>query len=71
MHLTCTMFLIYCFDVSKSYNDFSFQKNHIVKTKIIKTTEKEPYKWIGGDDGSVLHYILGTKHVNCTSALLR
>ena len=29
MHVTCYMFLILCFDFSKSYNDFSFQKVHL------------------------------------------
>ena len=43
MYLTCTMFLMHCFDFSSSYNDISFQKVHLFKTKIIKTVEKEPY----------------------------
>ena len=34
------MFVILCIDSSKSYNDFSFQKVHLFKTKIIKTDEK-------------------------------
>ena len=29
MHVTCYMFLILCFDFSKSNNDFSFQKVHL------------------------------------------
>ena len=37
------MFLMHCFDFSKSNNDFSFQKVHFLKIKIIKTAEKEPY----------------------------
>ena len=43
MYLTCNMFLMHCFDFSKSNNDFSFQKDLFLKTKIIKTAEKEPY----------------------------
>ena len=42
MSVTCYMFLMHCYDFSKSYNDFSFQKVHLFKTKIIKTAEKEP-----------------------------
>ena len=41
MSVTCYMFVILCFfDSSKSYYDFSFQKVHLFKTKIIKTAEK-------------------------------
>ena len=43
MYVTCNMFLMHCFDFSKSNNDFSFQKVHFLKIKIIKTAEKEPY----------------------------
>ena len=43
MYVTCNMYLMHCFDLSKSNNDFSFQKVHIFKTKNIKTAEKEPY----------------------------
>ena len=48
MYLTRTMFLMHCFDFSKSINDFSFQKVNISKTnkkkqKNIKTAENEPY----------------------------
>ena len=43
MFVTCYMFLMKCFDFSKSNNDFSFQKVHFFKTKIIKTAGKEPY----------------------------
>ena len=43
MHVTCNMFLMHCFGFSESYIDFSFKKVHLFKTKIIKTTEKEPY----------------------------
>ena len=43
MYVTCYMFLMHCFDFSKSNNDFSFQKVHFFKTNIIKTAEKEPY----------------------------
>ena len=42
MSLTCYMFVIFSIDSSKSYNDFSFQKVHLFKTKIIMTAEKEP-----------------------------
>ena len=42
MSVTCYMFMILCFDSSKSYNDFSFQKVQLFKTKIIKTAEIEP-----------------------------
>ena len=51
--------LIRCFDFSKSYNDFSFQKVPLLNTKTIKTAEKESNKWIGVMVGAVLHYILG------------
>ena len=43
MYVTCNIFLMHCFDFSKSNNLFSFQKVHFLKTKIIKTAEKEPY----------------------------
>ena len=43
IYVTCNMFMMHCFDFSKSNNDFSFQKVHFLKTKIIKTAEKEPY----------------------------
>ena len=43
MYVTCYMFLVHCFDFNKSNNNFSFQKVHFFKTKIIKTAEKEPY----------------------------
>ena len=42
MSVTCYMFVILSIDFSKSYNDFSFQKVHLYKTKIIMTAEKEP-----------------------------
>ena len=42
MSVTCYMFVILCIDFSKSYSDFSFQKVHLYKTKIIMTAEKEP-----------------------------
>ena len=35
MYLTLNMFLMHCFDFSKSYNDFSFQNVHLFKTKIV------------------------------------
>ena len=40
--VTCYMCVILYIDSSKSYNDFSFQKVHLYKTKIIMTAEKEP-----------------------------
>ena len=43
MYVTCNMFLMHCFDFSKSNNVLSFQKVLFLKTKIIKTAEKEPY----------------------------
>ena len=43
MYVTCNMFFMHCLDFSKSNNDFSFQKVHFFKTKIMKTAEKEPY----------------------------
>ena len=46
MSVTCYMFVILCIDSSKSYNDFSFQKVYLYKTKIIMTAEKEPNKWV-------------------------
>ena len=42
MSVTCYMFMILSIDSSKSNNDFSFQKVHLYKTKIIMTAEKEP-----------------------------
>ena len=42
MSVTCYMFVIFSIDSSKSYNDFSFQKVHLYKTKIIMTAVKEP-----------------------------
>ena len=41
MSVTCYMFVILCIDSSKSYNDFSFQKVHLYKAKIIMPAEKE------------------------------
>ena len=43
MYVTCNMFLMHCFDFSKSNNYFSFQKVYFLKIKIIKNAEKEPY----------------------------
>ena len=42
MSVTCYMFVILSIDFIESYNDFSFQKVHLYKTKIIMTAEKEP-----------------------------
>ena len=30
MYVTCNVFLMYCFDFNKSYNDFSFLKTHFL-----------------------------------------
>ena len=49
MYVTCNVFLMHCFDFSKSNKDFSFQKVQHFKTKIIKTAEKEPYKQVWRD----------------------
>ena len=35
MYVVCYMFLILLFDFNKSYNDFSFRKVNLFKTKII------------------------------------
>ena len=48
MYVTCFMFLILCFDFSKSFNDFSFQKVQFFKIEIIKTAEKESNNWVEG-----------------------
>ena len=53
MYVTCNMFLMHCFDFSKSNNDLSFQKVHFFKTKIIKTAEKEPYYSRGARDSKI------------------
>ena len=50
IYVTCNMFLMHCFDFSKSNNDFSFQKVHFFKTKIIKTAEKRALL-VGRGDG--------------------
>ena len=42
LSVTCYMCVILCIDSTKSFNDFSFQKVHLYKTKIIMTAEKEP-----------------------------
>ena len=42
MSVTSYMFVILCIDSSNSFNDFSFQKVYLYKTKIIMTAEKEP-----------------------------
>ena len=43
IYVTCNMFLMHCFDFSKSYHDFSFEKVHLFKTKIINNAKTEPY----------------------------
>ena len=40
MSVTCYMCMILCIDSSKSFNEFSFQKDHLYKTKIIMTAER-------------------------------
>ena len=50
MYVTCKMFLMHCFDFSKSNNDLSFQKVHYLKTKIIKAAEKRALL-VGRGDG--------------------
>ena len=65
LSVTCYMFVILCIDSSKSYNDFSFQKVHLYKTKIIMTAEKEPNKWLA----QFCTTFWDVKHVSCNSAL--
>ena len=48
VYVTCVMFLILCFDFSKSYNDFSFQKVHLFQIEINNTAEKESNNWVEG-----------------------
>ena len=36
MYMTSYMFLMNCFDISKSNNDFSFQKVHFFKPKSLR-----------------------------------
>ena len=41
MNVTYNMFLMHCFDFSKSYNDFGFHKVHLYETKSFKTAQLE------------------------------
>ena len=43
MYVTCNMFLVHCFDFSKSNNDFSFQKVHFFKAKKILRRQKKSH----------------------------
>ena len=64
-YLGCYLYdLLYVFDtldLSKSYNDFSFQKVHLFEktTTHINTAEKEHAQWVGSDGWPSLHYIFG------------
>ena len=40
MYATCNMFLMHCFDFSKSNNDLSFQKVHFLKQKSLRLQKK-------------------------------
>ena len=40
MYVTCNMFLMHCFDFSRSNNDFRFQKVHFFKTKSLRLHKK-------------------------------
>ena len=40
MYVTCNMFLMHCFDFSKSNNDLSFQKVHFLKQKSLRLQKK-------------------------------
>ena len=40
MFVTYNMFLMHCFDISKSNNDFSFQKVHFLKQKSLRLQKK-------------------------------
>ena len=40
MYVTCNMFLMHCFDFSKSNNDFSIQKVHFLKIKSLRLQKK-------------------------------
>ena len=41
MYVTCNMFLMHCFDFSKSNNDFSFQKIHFFKKQKLLRLQKK------------------------------
>ena len=40
MYVTCNMFLVHSFDLSKSNNDFSFQKVHFLKQKSLRLQKR-------------------------------
>ena len=40
MYVTCNVFLMHCFDFSKSNNDFSFQKVLFLKQKSLRLQKK-------------------------------
>ena len=40
MYVTCNMFLMHCFDFSKSNNDLSFQKSTFLKQKSLRLQKK-------------------------------
>ena len=47
MYVACNMFLMHCFDLSKSYNDFNFQNVHILKTKSLRLQKKSLISRLG------------------------
>ena len=40
VYVTCNMFLMHCFDFSKSNNELSFQKVHFLKQKSLRLQKK-------------------------------
>ena len=40
IYVTCNMFLMHCFDFSKSNNDLSFQKSTFLKQKSLRLQKK-------------------------------
>ena len=40
MYVTCNMFLMHCFDFSKSNNDLSLQKSTFLKQKSLRLQKK-------------------------------
>ena len=45
MHVTCDMFLMYCFGFSESYNDFSFKKSTFLRQKSLRLQKKSLISW--------------------------
>ena len=45
MHVTCNMFLMYCFGFSESYNDFSFKKSTFFEAKTLRLQKKSLISW--------------------------